>query len=77
MSIPSQITVTGKIEKKGFGFGTWALVSEEGTTYELQKLPEALRKNRDRVTLTGQLKPDVMTLAMIGPVLEVESYQLD
>jgi hypothetical protein len=77
MSNNQTITVTGKIEKKGFGFGTWALVSEDGTTYELQKLPEALRKNCDRVTLTGQLKPDVMTLAMIGPVLEIESYQFD
>ena len=30
------MTVIGKVEKKGFGFGTWALVSEDGTTYELK-----------------------------------------
>jgi hypothetical protein len=77
MSNDQMITVTGKIEKRGFGSGTWALVSEEGMVYELHKLPEKLKQNRDRVTLTGQLKPDVMTLAMIGPVLEVQSYQLD
>lgn len=77
MSQDQTITVTGKIEKKGFGFGTWALVSEDGTTYELHKLPEKLKQDRDRVTVTGQIKPDVMTLAMIGPVLEVQSYQID
>jgi len=71
------ITVTGKIEKQGFGAGTWALVSEEGTTYELRNLPPQGQKNCDRVTVTGQINPDIMTLAMIGPVLEVLSLSFD
>lgn len=65
---------TGKIEKKGFGFGTWALVTEDGQTYELKDPPQELCKTQGKVTIEGQIRNDVMTLAMIGPVLEVKSF---
>jgi hypothetical protein len=70
------ITVTGKVEKKGFGFGTWALVTSEGTTYELKDPPEELRQSLAQVTIEGQIRDDVMTMAMIGPVLEVQSFKI-
>ena len=68
--------VTGKIEKKGFGFGTWALVAENGTTYELKDPPQELRQAIAKVQIEGKINEDVMTIAMIGPVLEVESFQI-
>ncbi len=71
------ICVTGKIEKKGFGFGVWALVSEEGKTYELQNPPSELCQAHAKVTVEGNIQENVMTLAMIGPVLAVERYQID
>lgn len=71
------ITVTGTIERKGLGSGTWALVSEEGQQYELyQGAPAELRKKGLKVKVTGQVRDDVMTLAMIGPVLEVQSFDV-
>lgn len=70
------ITVTGKIEKKGFGFGTWALVTSDGKTYELKDPPEELRQSLVQVTIEGQIRDDVMTIAMIGPVLEIQSFQI-
>ncbi|WP_036481706.1 DUF5818 domain-containing protein [Myxosarcina sp. GI1] len=69
------MTVTGKIEKKGFGFGTWALVTDDGTTYELKDPPEELKQESIRVEIEGKTREDVMTIAMIGPVLEIESYK--
>ena len=68
--------VTGKIEKKGFGFGTWALVAEDGKTYELKDPPQELRQALAQVKIKGKIRDDVMTMAMIGPVLEVESFQI-
>lgn len=68
------ITVKGVVEKKGFGFGTWALVSED-KTYELKDAPKDLQKQGLKVEVKGQIRDDVMTLAMIGPVLEVESFK--
>ncbi|MGL6138181.1 MAG: hypothetical protein ACRC2M_12855 [Planktothrix sp.] len=68
------ITVTGTIERKGFGFGTWALVTDD-KTYELHKPPKELQKSGLKVTIKGQIRDDIMTLAMIGPVLEIASFE--
>ncbi|MBD2077748.1 hypothetical protein H6F86_28445 [Phormidium sp. FACHB-592] len=68
--------VEGKIERKGLGPGTWALVSNSGETYELHKAPKELQKAGLAVKIEGQIRKDVMTIAMIGPVLEVKQFEL-
>lgn len=70
------MTVTGTIEKKGFGFGTWALVTDDGTTYELKDPSSELQQEGIKVKIKGKIREDVMTIAMIGKVLEIESYIL-
>ena len=67
--------VTGKIAMKGFGFGVWALVTNEGTTYELKDYPHELEQEGLAVEIEGKIREDVMTMAMIGPVLEVTAYK--
>lgn len=39
------ITVEGTVEHKAMGTGAWALVSDEGKTYELHKAPQDLKKS--------------------------------
>ena len=68
--------VTGTVEKKGFGFGTWALVADDSKTYELKDPADELKQEGIKVEVTGKIREDVMTMAMIGAVLEVESYKL-
>ncbi len=70
------ISVEGTIERKGFGPGTWALVAESGETYELKDAPSELRKSGLKVKVKGEVRKDVMTFAMIGPVLEVKSFEV-
>jgi len=70
------ITLTGKIIKKGFGFGVWALVTSEGKTYQLKDAPQILRQEIAQVTITGKIREDLMTSAMIGPVLEIKSFNI-
>ncbi|MGB3693545.1 MAG: hypothetical protein WA896_02095 [Spirulinaceae cyanobacterium] len=70
------INVVGKIEQKGFGFGTWALVTEDGQTYELKDAPDELRQPEIKVKVKGTVREDVMSTAMIGPILEVESFEI-
>jgi hypothetical protein len=70
-----RITVTGKIEARNFGGRAWALVTDRGETYELLDPPLALKESQGSVKITGQVREDVMTLAMIGPVLEVTSFE--
>ena len=68
------ITVKGVIERQGFGPGTWALVGEDGETYELKDAPSELKKEGLKVRVKGLVRKDIMTFAMIGPVLEVQSF---
>ncbi|MFP4007794.1 MAG: hypothetical protein ACLFV6_07260 [Spirulinaceae cyanobacterium] len=67
--------ISGTIERKGMGPGTWALVADSGETYELKDAPEGLRQSGLKVSVEGQIREDVMTFAMIGPVLEVSSFE--
>lgn len=71
----SSIKVEGTVERAGIGSGAWALKTADGQTYELHKPPDDLKKSGVKVRVQGQIRDDVMTLAMIGPVLEVKSFE--
>ncbi len=70
------ITVTGKIERSEIGVGAWALITEGGETYELLDPPDELLVPQAKVTIVGKVREDIMTIAMIGPVLEIESFKM-
>lgn len=72
----SSISVKGTIERQEIGVGTWALVSETGEIYELKDAPPELSQSGLKVSVGGTIREDVMTLAAIGPVLEVESFEI-
>lgn len=70
------ITVTGHTEKKGFGLGVWVLVTATGQTYELWQPPAELCQPLAQVEIQGEIKPDIMTIAMVGPVLSIEKFRI-
>ncbi|MGM3304681.1 hypothetical protein ACSQ6I_01600 [Anabaena sp. WFMT] len=71
------ITVTGKIERRNIGLGAWAFVTDEGITYEIPKSTDKnLLKSGQTAKITGNVREDVMTTAMIGSVLEVNSFEV-
>ncbi len=71
------ITVTGKIERRDLGMGAWALVTDDGVTYEILKgADKNLLKAGQKAKIKGQVREDIMTTAMIGPVLEVKSFEV-
>lgn len=69
------IQLAGTIAYRAMGTGAWALVTSTGETYELYHPPSQLQVEGLEVIVQGQVRRDVMTLAMIGPVLEVEQFQ--
>lgn len=70
------IHVTGTIDRKGFGPGTWALDTEKGETYELHEPPKDLQQAGLKVKIEGSVREDIMTFSMIGPVLEVKKFEV-
>ncbi|AFY40386.1 hypothetical protein Lepto7376_4276 [[Leptolyngbya] sp. PCC 7376] len=65
--------LTGKIEKRNVGVGTWALVATDSQVYELRKLSSEFQQPDLNVTVTGQVLENAMSIAMIGPIFEVQS----
>lgn len=70
------ISVTGVIERQEIGAGVWALVTKDGVNYELKDAPAELQRSQLKVQVEGEIREDIMTLAMIGPVLEVQSFEV-
>lgn len=69
------MTITGTVKRFSMGTGTWGIAADDGTTYELQDAPPELLQAELKVKVEGRLREDVMTLAAIGPVLEVDSFE--
>ncbi|MBE9124959.1 MULTISPECIES: hypothetical protein [unclassified Coleofasciculus] len=70
------VNITGVIEHKDVGMGAWALVADSGETYELKDAPSELQQPNLKVTVKGKVREDIMTVAMIGPVLEIKSFEV-
>lgn len=71
------VTITGTIERRNIGLGAWAFVTEDGVTYQIPKSADKnLLKSGQKAKVTGQVRNDLMTTAMIGPVLEVDDFEL-
>jgi hypothetical protein len=70
------VQVTGAMEYKEMGAGTWALVADSGETYELKDVPDELQHSELKVKVEGEVRDDIMTFAMVGPVLEVKSFEV-
>jgi hypothetical protein len=68
-------SVTGKIDRVEFGSGTWILKADSGETYELTNVPAELTDIKSQVEITGTIRDDMMSFAMVGSILEVESFK--
>lgn len=70
-------TLTGTIQRRDIGTGAWALVTDDGKTYEIQKgAAKELLKSGQKVKVQATVREDIMTMAMIGPVIEVKSFEI-
>jgi hypothetical protein len=71
------LTLIGTIQRRDIGTGAWAIATEEGATYEILKgADQKLLKTGQKAKVTGQIREDIMTVAMIGPVFEVKSFEI-
>ncbi|WP_448603657.1 hypothetical protein [Thermoleptolyngbya sp.] len=70
------LTLEGIVEKSTLGTGAWALKTEQGTYEIMKNAPEGLLKAGQQVRVMGKVREDVMSIAMIGPVLEVSEFEV-
>ncbi len=67
--------LTGRIVYRDLEGGVWVLEGDDGRTYQLAGGDRKIKKDGQRVEVEGQIQKDVMTIHMVGPVLDVASYR--
>ncbi len=67
--------LTGKVVYRDVEMGVWVLEADDGRTYQLAGGDRKLKKDGHRVEVQGEVDEEVMTAAMVGPVLNVGSYR--
>ena len=67
--------VIGTVKYQTIGIGVWSLVTKKGEAYELYNSPPEIHQDGLAVKISGEIRPDIMTVAMIGEVLEVRSWE--
>ncbi|NMF58881.1 hypothetical protein [Pseudanabaena yagii] len=71
------IQITGTIEYIDIGTGTWAIMTVTDEQYEIwQPAPEEILQEGLKVSVTAKVRDDVMTMAAIGDVIEIEDFQI-
>lgn len=68
------VNVTGTVRHYELEGGFWAVRGDDGTTYDpMGGLPTEFQKEGIRVRLEGKLRPDMASIHMVGPIVEVRS----
>lgn len=70
------IIVKGTIQWIEMGAGSWAVVTEDKQTYQLYGNTANLEKKGLKVSIEGILRPDMLSMLMTGPILEVKNYEI-
>jgi len=67
----------GTVRQSDLGMRTWTLVSDQNVTYEImQPVDKNLLQEGLRVKVTAMVRADVMSMAMVGEVIEIVDYSI-
>lgn len=70
------VTIEGSIQRLGISTPMWILTTRDGKSYEIfPGAPPGLFQAGRLVRVRGELRMDVPSIAMIGAVIEVKSFE--
>ena len=75
------IKIIGTVEYVDIGTGSWAIVAdneqETDQQYEIwQPAPQQLLEDGLKVSVTAKIRDDVMSMAMLGDIIEILDFQV-
>lgn len=70
------ITIEGVVKRSPLGPGAWTIAGMGRTVQIFRNQPQDILKENLKVRVTGKMRPDIMTAAMVGPVFEVIDFQI-
>ena len=68
-------SIRGTVRRLGLEGGLWALVSDDGTQYELVDAPFELKKDGLRVEVDGDVPKSEVSIGMVGSSLKVRTWR--
>ncbi|MGK7313244.1 MAG: hypothetical protein ACN0LA_13500 [Candidatus Longimicrobiales bacterium M2_2A_002] len=66
---------TGTVVWRTVEGGLYVIEADNGTTYEPLTLPSEFRVDSLRVSFEGEIRTDVASIHMVGPLLEITAIQ--
>ena len=70
------MTIEGVVTRSHLGVGTWTIVGMGRTVQIFRNKPEDILQEGLKVRVTGKIRTDIMTAAMVGPVFEIDRFQI-
>lgn len=70
-SAGTPIRITGVVKHLGVEGGVFAIVGDDGVTYNPTNLPAEFRKDGMTIEAEGMRRDDVASIQMIGPVVQL------
>jgi hypothetical protein len=72
------IEIVGTVEYVDIGTGAWAIADNNtDQQYEiLQPAPSELLQDGLKVSVTAKIRDDVMSMAMLGDIIEILDFQV-
>ena len=71
------IQIVGTVEYVDIGTGAWAIATDTDQQYEIwQPAPSQLLQDGLKVSVTAKIRDDVMSMTMIGDIIEVLDFQI-
>lgn len=65
------VNVTGTVKRFELEGGFFAIAGDDGVTYNPINLAENLRVDGQRVHFRGRVRDDMMSIHMVGPLVEI------
>lgn len=66
------MTIQGQLEHSDLEGGTWVFRASDGSSYQLEGLPDNLRTAGARLELEGSVDQGAFTIGMMGAVFQVK-----
>jgi len=65
----------GTIIKSELEGGVWLLKTDSGETYQLNSQDKSIFKEGQKISIKGQVERDMISFAMMGPILSVKQHK--
>jgi len=69
------MTITGKVVHQNIGMGCWGIVADNGKEYRPVNMPEQLKTEGAKVTVSASTVKESVSMFMWGTPIKITSFE--